>query len=306
MKNITLKVLATAILMTAGFAHAEDNLYGKREELIKRFQNTKPLVVAVYNQADNMGSDMAKTLEKALPLSNLMSSGLNRLVVLDVDKTIYNLNNDVLKNSDVLYAPVLLSGELSKFGWKAVAFRNKLVSPVVIVQNSSSVKDIKDLKEKNIVSVPGLVQDYMLYNLIKSGVYGSKESTLGKYNKTEETSKKLLENLDNKIIDAIVMNEKEAKILIGDGKKYRLVNSTVSSHDTAIFTGPNLSEAEISQVKNFFINLSSEDPKVKSALVAIGENIDEKPQYVDVQEKELTLSAEVFRLTKLKEIFKKQ
>lgn len=305
MKNWAVKLLSVTLLMATSLSVTaqETDVISKRQELIKKNQNTKPLMVGFYN-SNNKNLDVNLMWNKLAPYSNYLSEQLDTLVVMDVDNSYYNLNKDILANTDILYSTPLLYSQLKELGWHPIVRANQQIKPVIIVLNNSRIKNLVGLKDKKIMVEGGTTMSaYLKVELFEKKIIGRTEAK-DKYIENNATTEALLNYLNNEEADAIAVSDNVARRLIAETKnKYRAIATDSFSPGSIVYISPKVSDEQSEKIKNLFLNMKLNDETVRVILNAAGELITSQVnQFVEINDTELMKSSQIFRQSKVSDI----
>ncbi len=305
MNGLSLKLVTTAILAVASLnaVAQEPNFIAKRQELVKKNQNTKPLMVAFYN-ANNKNLDVNLMWNKLAPYSNYLSEQLDNLVVIDVDNSYYNLNKDVLANTDILYSSPLLYSQLKELGWRPIVRANQQANPVLIVPNNSSIKDINGLKGKTIMVEEGTtLSSYLKVELFDKKILPRTEFK-DKYIEINTTTEALLNYLNNNEADAIAVKDNVARRIIAENKnKYKAIATDSHVPGLVVYVNPKMPEDQLQRIQKLFLEMKLHDENVRNVLSAAGELVaSQVNQFIEVNDNELMKASQIFRQSKAPEI----
>jgi ABC-type phosphate/phosphonate transport system substrate-binding protein len=305
MKSWAVKLLSVSMLMATSLSSnaQEADFISKRQELIKKNQNTKPLVVGFYN-SNNKNLDVNLMWNKLAPYSNYLSDQLGSLVVMDVDNSYYNLNKDILANTDILYSTPLLYTQLKELGWHPIARTNQQIKPVVIVLNNSSIKNLNGLKDKTIMVEGGSTMSaYLKVELFEKKIMAITEAK-DKYIENNTTTDALLNYLNNGETEAIAIGDNVARRLIAETKnKYRAIATDSSAPGSIVYVNPRISAEQAEKIKNLFLNMKLNDETVRFVLNAAGELVTSQVnQFVEINDTELMQASQIFRQSKVSDI----
>lgn len=306
MKKWSLKLLTISALIVASFntiAAQESDIITKRQELVKKNQNSKPLVVAFYN-SNNKNLDVNLMWNKLAPYSNYLSEQLDSLAVIDVDNSYYNLNKDILANTDILYSTPLLYSQLKDLGWHPVVSANQQTKPIIIVLNDSKIKNLNGLKGKKIMLEGGSTMSaYLKVELIEKKIINRSELNKN-YIEVNTSTDALLNYLNNDEAEAIVLSDNVARRLIAENKnKYRAISTDSLAPGSIVYLSPKLSEEQSEKVKSVFLNMKLNDENVRVVLSAAGELVaSQVNQFIAINDMELMKASQVFRQSKVGDI----
>lgn len=305
MRKWAVKVLSISVLMATSLSVSaqETNFISKRQELVKKNQNTKPLVVGFYN-SNNKNLDVNLMWNKLAPYSNYLSEQLGSLVVIDVDNSYYNLNKDVLGNTDILYSTPLLYSQLKDLGWLPIARTNQQTKPVIIVLNNSNIKNLTGLKEKKIMVEGGSTMSaYLKVELFDKKIMTRTEAK-DNYVEVNTTTEALLNYLNNGETEAIALGDNVARKLIAETKnKYRAIATDSIAPGSIVYVSPSTSPEQVEKIKELFLNMKLNDENVRFVLNAAGELIaSQVNQFIEINDTELLKASQIFRQSKVSDI----
>jgi ABC-type phosphate/phosphonate transport system substrate-binding protein len=303
MKKWSLKLLSILMVTSLNAFAQETDFISKRHELVKKNQNTKPLVVAFYN-SNNKNLDVNLMWNKLAPYSNYLSEKLDNLVVIDVDNSYYNLNKDILANTDILYSTPLIYNQLKDLGWNPIVKLNQQTKPVIIVLNESSIKSLAGLKGKRIMTEGGSTMSaYLKVELFDKKILSRTEST-EKYVEANSSTDALLNYLNSGEADAIALNDNTARRLIAENKnKYRAISTDSYTPGSVVYVSPRMSTEQVEKIKTLFLNMKLNDETVRFVLNTAGEIVASQiNQFVEVNDLELMKSSQIFKQSRSAEI----
>jgi len=301
----SLKLVTTAILAVASLnvVAQEPSFIMKRQELVKKNQNVKPLVAAFYN-SNNKNLDVNLMWNKLAPYSNYLSEQLDNLVIIDVDNSYYNLTKDVLANTDILYSTPLLYSQLKDVGWRPIVRANQQINPIIIVTNNSSIKDLNGLKGKKIMVEGGTtLSAYLKVELFDKKILSRTENK-DKYIEINTTTEALLNYLNNNEVHAIAVSDNVARRLIAENKnKYRAIATDSHAPGLVVYANPKMPEEQLQRIQKLFLEMKLNDENVRNVLSAAGELVaSQVNQFIEVNDNELMKASQVFRQSKAQEI----
>jgi ABC-type phosphate/phosphonate transport system substrate-binding protein len=305
-RNLRVKLLAISIFAATSFnvVAQEANFISKRQELVKKNQNNKPLVFSLYS-LNNKNLDANLMWNKFAPYSNYLSEQLDSLVVMDIDNTYYNLNKDILDNADIIYSTPLLYGQLKEAGWRPVVRANQQITSVIIVPFNSNIKDLNGLRNKKIMTEAGTtMSSYLLVELLDKKIFLNKEEAKNNYLQTHTSTEALLNYLNNDIVQAIAISDYEAKKLLAESKnKYKGIPADSVVPGAVVYVSPRLNEEQTNKIQQLFLNMKLNDELVRFVLSSAGELIPgQVNQFINVNEDDLLKSTLIFRQSRISDL----
>lgn len=285
------------------------NLFSQRAELVKKYGVNNAISMGWYTGGVSK-YEVRELWSNYILLGNYLSEKLNKLVVLETDKSDREIAIDAYKSMDIVYTSALMGGELEKAGWRPIVGRSEDLVAVVLVREGTVVNKPEDLKKITILGAKGTtVLSFAKYSLIKDGVFKPDELKAGSNNNFKVSDLKqteLLEFLKSKQIEGIIVRETVAKALIKDNpNKFKIVYTAVKAPGHIVFVSKNINLENEKIIQNAFISLTPEIPYYKNILSGLDgyQQNDLKPFKI-VNSETLKDAKEVFKIEESKPFVK--
>lgn len=289
-------------LTTIGsIAQAGSNIFAERAELIKKIGTNQSYSMGWYaGSLSNNANDIREINENFLGLSNYLSVKMNSLIVLETIKSDRTVAEEAIKgNFDILYTSSLLGSQLVSKGWKPIVERSENFTPVVLaLKTNTSVNSEKDFSKVKVMGSVGTSFTFITYSLSNAKLLDIENLNKNLNFTSKKISQESLVNiLNNKQVDAIVVRDVMAEKLMSESDKYKIVYKGQVSPGHMVLLNPKLDANKEEQFRNTFLSLNNLD-KNSIALKAIEGHKVGKEVFKSVSNEDIKLANTVFAKTK--------
>lgn len=326
MKKVFLYTALTAVIIFSTGAWAQEkskdkmqspqtavtkNLFAQRADLVKKHGVENAVSMGWYTGGISSFGTTRELWSNYILLGNYLSEKLNKLVVLETDRSDREIAVDAYKAMDIVYTSAIMGGELEKAGWRPVVGRSEDLVGVVLVGVGTVVNKPEDLKKIKIIGASGTtVLSFTKYSLIKDGVYKADELKSEVKNEKFKTldlkQSELLEFLKNKQTEGIVVRETVAKSLMKDNpNKFKIAYTAIRAPGHIVYVSKNINLEAEKIIQDAFIALTPEVPLYKNILSGLDgyQQNDLKP-FKLVSVETLKDAKEVFKIEGIKTFVK--